>query len=220
MFACVEPPHSYVRDTSASVVHHADYLARRETHALCGATLENAATLPQPGAADAICPDCQEKLVFYHLEWWRGQALAATAELEALRAQHGRLEESVPSQVVREVGPNDDPADTGPTTLLDRARRELADLCRQFDGDVPYVRLKNAMQAFSDRLESHERLVLAQEIGGDGSLMRWSTTAVKTLGLQVANNPVQDEPDPMWEEWIQDSYQAPKQPKRRFGRSR
>ena len=219
MFAYVEPPHSYVRETSTSVVHHADYLVRRETHALCGATLENAATLPQPASADAICPDCEEKLVFYHLEWWRGQALAATAELEALRVKHGELEESAPAHAHKEDS-TDEPADTEPTTLLDRARRELADLCRQFDDDVPYVRLKNAMQAFSDRLESHERLVLAQEIGGDGSLMRWSTTAVKALGLQVANNPVQDEPDPMWEEWIQDSYQAPKQPKRRFGRSR
>ena len=70
----VEPPHSYVRETSTSVVHHADYLVRRDTHALCGATLENAATVPQPADADAICPDCEEKSVLYHLDWWRGQS--------------------------------------------------------------------------------------------------------------------------------------------------
>lgn len=75
------------------------------------------------------------------------------------------------------------------------------------------------MQAFSDRLESDERLSLAQEIGGDGSLMRWSTTEVKALGLQVTNNPVQDEPEAMWEPWVEDSSQAPKKTKRRFGRA-
>ena len=200
------------------MVHHADYLVRRENHALCGATLENAATLTQPGPADAICVDCEEKLVLYHLEWWREQALAATAELDTLRAKYGELDEPALVQVEQE-GSTDEPAETEPTTLLDHARRELADLCRQFDDAVPYVRLKNTMQAFSDRLESHERLVLAQEIGGDGSLMRWSTTAVKALGLHVANNPVQEEPEAMWDAWVEDSYQAPKKPKRRFGRS-
>jgi hypothetical protein len=201
------------------VVHHADYLLRRENHALCGATLESAVTLTQPGSADAICPDCEEKLVLYHLEWWREQALAATAELDTLRSKFGEQEEAAPVQVEQEAS-IDEPAETEPTTLLDHARRELADLCRQFDDEVPYVRLKNTMQAFSDRLETHERLVLAQEIGGDGSLMRWSTTAVKALGLHVANNPVQDEPEAMWEAWVQDSYQAPKKAKRRFGRAR
>src|SRR6185312_16201863 len=52
--------------------------------------------------------------------------------------------------------------------------------CHEFDGDVPYFRLKNAMQAFSDRLESDERVLLAQQIGGDGTLIRWSTREVRS----------------------------------------
>jgi hypothetical protein len=76
------------------------------------------------------------------------------------------------------------------------------------------------MQAFSDRLESDERVLLAQEIGADGSLIRWSTTQVEILGLHVANNPVREETEAMWEDWVQDSYQAPKKAKRRFGRAR
>jgi hypothetical protein len=210
MFAYVEPPHSYVQETSASVVHHADYLVRRENHALCGATLENATTLPPAGSTDAVCPDCEDKLVLYHLEWWREKALAATAELDALRAKYGEQGESAPGQIEQEQGDSTDEAAGEPRTPLDHARRALTQLCRQFDDAVPYVRLKNTMQAFSDRLESDERLVLAQEIGGDGSLMRWSTTAVKALGLHVANNPVQEEPEAMWEAWVGDSYRAPK----------
>ena len=220
MFAYVEPPHSYVRETSASVVHHADYLGRRENHALCGATVENANTLTQAGSADAICPECEEKLVLYHLEWWREKALAAAAELEALRAKHGELEESTAVQIEQEQGGStDEPAATEPTTLLGHARRELVNLCREFDEAVPYFRLKNTMQAFSDRLDSDERVLLAQEIGADGSLIRWSTTEVETLGLRVLNNPVREESEAMWEDWVQDSHQAPKKTKRRFGRS-
>ncbi|MGZ8815132.1 MAG: hypothetical protein ACXWZI_14400 [Mycobacterium sp.] len=215
----MEPPHSYVRATSTSVAHHADYLDRREDHALCGAAIENATTLTQVGSADAICPDCEEKLVLYHLEWWREKALAATAELETLRAKHPELAE-FPAQVEREPDDLTDEPAAEPTTLLDHARRELATLCREFDEAVPYFRLKNTMQAFSDRLESDERVLLAQEIGADGSLIRWSTTQVEILGLHVANNPVREETEAMWEDWVQDSYQAPKKAKRRFGRAR
>jgi hypothetical protein len=213
----VEPPHSYIREPSASVAHHADYLERRDNHALCGAAIEDATTLTQVGGADAICPDCEEKLVIYHLEWWREKALAATAELEALRTEHPEPEES-PVEVDPDESTDHPVAE--PATLLDHARRELATLCREFDEAVPYFRLKNTMQAFSDRLESDERVLLAQEIGADGSLIRWSTTQVEILGLHVANNPVREETEAMWEDWVQDSYQAPKKAKRRFGRAR
>ncbi len=217
MFAYVEPPHSYVRETSASVVHHADYLVRRDNYALCGATLQDAVTLPQAGSADAVCPDCERKLVLYHLEWWREKALAATAELDALRAKYG-VDQS-PAEVEQD-GPTEEPEETEPTTLLDHARRELATLCREFDEAVPYFRLKNTMQAFSDRLESDERVLLAQEIGGDGTLIRWATTEVEALGWHVSNSPVQGDSEATWDAWIQDSYEAPKKAKRRFGRAR
>ncbi len=170
------------------MAHHADYLERREDHALCGAAIQDATTLTQVRGHDSICPDCEEKLVLYHLEWWRDKALAATAELEALRAEHPEPEES-PVQV--EPDESTDEPDAEPTTLLDHARRELATLCREFDEAVPYFRLKNTMQAFSDRLESDERVLLAQEIGGDGTLIRWSTTEVEALGWHVSNSPVQ-----------------------------
>lgn len=217
----MEPPHSYVRETSASVVHHADYLVRRENHALCGATLENATTLPQAGSTDTICPDCEEKLVLYHLEWWREKALAATAELDALRAKYGEQGGTTPEQVDQERGGStDEAAGAEPRTLLDRARRELVKLSREFDEAIPYFRLKNAMQAFSDGLESDQRVLLAQEIGACGSLIRWSTTEIETLGLRVLNNPVHEETEATWEDWVQDSYQGPKKAKRRFGRAR
>lgn len=210
----VEPPHSYIREPSASVAHHADYLERRENHALCGAALEAATTLT---TADAICPVCEGKLVLYHLEWWRDKALAATAELEALRARHPEPEES-PAQVEPDASTGE--PDAEPTTLLDHARRELATLCREFDEAVPYFRLKNTMQAFSDRLESDQRVLLAQEIGGDGTLIRWSTMEVEALGWHVSNSPVQGETEATWDAWIQDSYQPTKKGKRRFGRAR
>lgn len=199
------------------MAHHADYLERRENHALCGAAIENATTLTQVGDADAICPDCEEKLVFYHLEWWRDKALAATAELEALRAKQPKPEES-PVQVEPDESTEQPAAE--PTTLLDHARREIATLCREFDEAVPYFRLKNTMQAFSDRLESDQRVLLAQEIGGDGTLIRWSTTEVEALGWHVSNSPVQGESEATWDAWIQDSYQPTKKAKRRFGRAR
>src|SRR6478672_8745499 len=98
MFANVEPPHDYVRDASASVVHHRDYLDRRDDHALCGAAFEDATALTTIGRADAICPDCEAKLVVYHLEWWREKARAASAELEELRVKYRDLEEYADTQ--------------------------------------------------------------------------------------------------------------------------
>lgn len=212
MFAYVEPPHTYIREASASVAHHADYLDRRENHALCGAAIEVAATLTE---ADEICPDCEAELVRYHLEWWREKALTATAEVEALRAKYGE-----PAETPVAVDAPAVEVEKEPTTLLDHARRELTRLCREFDEAVPYFRLKNAMQAFSDGLESDQRVLLAQEIGGDGTLIRWSTTEVEALGWHVSNSPVQGDTEATWDAWIQDSYQPPKTTKRRFGRSR
>jgi hypothetical protein len=83
----VEPPHSYVQETSASVVHHVDYLNRRDNHALCGVALGNPTTLGETGPLDAVCTDCEAKLVDYHLTWWRKTARAATTELDELRAK-------------------------------------------------------------------------------------------------------------------------------------
>jgi hypothetical protein len=245
MFAFVEPPHHFVRETSASVVHHADYLNHRDDRALCGVAFENPATPAQTGRTDAVCPDCEAQLVLYHLEWWRGRAQVATAELEELRVKYRELEEYAATQrphpAAAQVGEDlsgetsgsrhheqedtagvsaSELAEAEPKTLLDHARRELAELCRQFDGALPYFRLKHTMQAFSDRLESHERVLLAQEIGADGSLIRWSTMEVEALGWSVLNNPVQRDSDGMWDDWVQDSYQAPKKTKRRLGWSR
>lgn len=227
----MEPPHSYLREPSASVVHHADYLDARDDHALCGAALLNSTALPQRDTTDALCPDCETRLVVYHLEWWRETAQAATTELEKLRAMYRELQEragtphpaSAPTQV-DEVWSEDeqDPvvhAEAQPATLIDQARRELTELCQQFDGAVPYRRLKNTMQAFSDRLDTHQRVLLAEAIGTDGSLIRWATTKVETLGWQVANSPIQENSEMMWEEWLQESHQEPKKTKRRFGRT-
>jgi hypothetical protein len=245
MFADVEPPHAYVRDASASVVHHRDYLDRRDDHALCGAALVDATALTETGSADAMCPDCEAQLVAYHLDWWRGRAQVATAELEELRVKYRELEEYADTQRRQPAptrlgeNPSDETSDSRrhgeresqgafaseqaeamPKTLLDYARRELAELCRQFDGDLPYFRLKHTMQAFSDKLETHERVLLAQEIGADGSLIRWSTTEVEARGWRVLNNPVQRDSEGMWDDWVQDSYQPPKKTKRRLGWSR
>ena len=233
MFADVEPPHRYVRETSASVVHHADYFNHLDDRALCGVALENPTTPAEQGRADAMCPDCEAHLVVYHLEWWRGRAQAATAELDELRVKYRELEDYADTQR-RQLTPAHagegpigetsvsaaEQAEPRPKTLLDHARRELAELCRQFDGAVPYFRLKNTMQAFSDKLETHERVLLAQEIGTNGSLIRWSTTEVEALGWSVLNNPVQQDSSDMWEDWVQVSGQAPKKTKRRLGRSR
>ncbi len=196
------------------MVHHADYLEHRDDHALCGAALASPAAPAEAGDAQP-CPDCESRLVLYHLEWWREKALAATAELDELRAKYGVAPEPPPAETP-------EPAETepAPQTLLDRARRELTELCRQFDGAVPFVRLKKAMQDFSDGLDTNQRVQLAQEIGGDGTLIRWSTNEVETLGWQVTNNPMKGETEASWDAWIQDSYQTPAKTKRRFGRSR
>ena len=219
-FADVEPPHTYVRESSASVVHHADYLNHRDDHALCGLPVENPTRSTEPDGAGAVCPDCEAQLVVYHLEWWRERAEAATAELEVLRAKYRQLEVSTGAQRPQRAEVQVEQGETTPETFLDRARRELAELCRQFDGAVPFVRLKNAMQAFSDGLNTEERMQLAQEIGGDGTLIRWSTREVEALGWNVLNNPMQGQADATWDAWIDDSYQAPPKTKRRLGRSR
>lgn len=164
IFAGVEPPHTYVQETSASVVHHADYLNHRDDHGLCGVALENPATLSQGVRPVAVCPDCEAEVVEYHLTWWRERAEAASAELDELRAKYRELAEHVDSQR-RSEGENPDncrqgegvpqggstaeEAETEPTTFLSHARRELLDLCRQFDETVSYWRLKNTMQTIS-----------------------------------------------------------------------
>ncbi len=67
------------------MAHHADYLDRRDDHALCGAAIVVATTLTQ---ADAVCPDAREadsvppRMV--RRRRWR-----PTAEVEALRAKYG-----------------------------------------------------------------------------------------------------------------------------------
>lgn len=225
MFASVDPPHSYVRDASASVVHHVDYLTGSDDHALCGAAFEDPTKLGQAERPSAVCPGCAARLAEYHLMWWRDRAEAVTAELDELRIKYRELAERVEGsrggtteQPVR--GVTAEPVDAEPTTLLEHARRDLLALCRQFDDAVPYRRVKNAMQAFSDGLTADERVRLAQEIGADGSLIRWSTTQAESLGWHVTGNPVQGEPEEMWDAWTRDAYQAPKPGRWRLGRSR
>jgi hypothetical protein len=217
------------------VVHHGDYLNRRDDHALCGAALENPTALRQGLRPVAVCPDCAAKVVEYHLTWWRERAEAASAELDELRAKYRELAEQVDNQR-RSEGENPDDrrqsegepqsgstpeeAETEPTTFLGHARRELLDLCRQFEGAVPYWRLKNTMQAFSDKLTSDERVLLAQEIGAEGSLIRWCTTQIESLGWRVTDNPVSGEAGAMMDAWIDDAYQTPKKNRWRLGRSR
>lgn len=235
MFADVEPPHNYVRDSSASGVHHADYLNRRGDHALCGEPLETPATLGQTGRPDTVCPDCEARLVEYHLMWWRERALAATAELDELRVKYRELTTDTDSQRRSSGSTPEDrsesreepqrystagQAEVEPSTFLGQARRELLELCRQFDRAVPYWRLKNTMQAFSDKLNTDERVLLAREVGTDSSLMRWCTKEVESLGWSVTGSPVQEESEAMWDAWTHDSYQTPKKNKWRLGRSR
>ncbi len=94
------------------------------------------------------------------------------------------------------------------------------ELCRRFDEAVAYWRVKNSMQAFSDKLNSDERVLLAHEIGADGSLIRWCTTEIEGLGWQVTNNPVRAEVDATIDDWTQDFYQTPQKTRCRLGRSR
>ncbi|OBK80123.1 hypothetical protein A5651_01445 [Mycobacterium sp. 1274761.0] len=205
-------------------MHHVDYLDAGDGHALCGIALENPQALTQPEAAHELCPDCEARLVFYHLEWWRQKAEAANKELEELRAKFCELQDEGGDQgppVASEGHAKEIPAEPEPTTLIDRAVRELTELCRQFNGAVPYWRLKKTMQEFSDRLDTDQRVLLAEEIGADGSLIRWATNKVESLGWQVTNSPVQENSEMMWQEWLQEAQQpAPKKTKRRFGRPR
>jgi hypothetical protein len=155
-------------------------------------------------------------VVEYHLTWWRERAEAAFAELDELRAKYRELAEQVDNQrrsegedpdscAQREGASQDDSiaeeAETEPTTFLGHARRELLDLCRQFEGTIPYWRLKNTMHAFSDKLTSDERVLLAQEIGAEGSLIRWCTTQIESLGWRVTDNPVSGEAEAMMDAW-------------------
>ncbi len=160
------------------------------------------------------------KLVEYHAVWWRETALAAVAELEELRVRYRELAGGKTRRLTRRLlgrKPPPSPDLPEPVTFLDRARKELLELCRQFDGAVPYFRLKNTMQAFSDRLGTDERVILAEEIGADGSLIRWCATEAERLGWTVTNSPVQAENELMWDAWTHDAYQAPKKTKWRLG---
>lgn len=210
------------------MVHHIDYLNTRDDQALCGAPLPNATDVTRADTADAPCSACEARLVVYHLNWWRDKAQVATAELEELRAKYRELTHSADSYSQHAartevehalVGSSAESPLSEATSFLDRARRELTELCRPFDSAVPFYRLNNLMQEFSDKLDDEERVLLAQEIGSDSSLLRWATTEVERLGLSVSNNRVQENSDMMWEEWLQESQQAPKA-KRRFGRPR
>jgi hypothetical protein len=245
----VEPPHNYVHEASSSVVHHEDYLNRRSDQALCGVAFEQLARLGPTIRPVAVCPDCEAKLAEYHLTWWRERAEAATAELDGLRIKYRELAEYVDNQrrqdhglqhpasvmgdpsgenpeIRRETGAEPQAGWTGnqsestATPLLDQVRKELLQLCRLFDEAVPYWRVKNSMDAFRDKLNSDERVLLAQEIGADGSLIRWCTREIEGLGWQVTNNPVHGDADDMMDAWTEDLYQPPKKTKRRLGRSR
>jgi hypothetical protein len=236
----VEPPHSYRQETSSPVVHHLDYLNGRDDHALCGVALENPAPLDPTIRPVAVCADCEAKLVEYHLEWWRERAEAATAELDELRVKYRELADSVDNRSRHvagdssgenlesrretggepQAGSTAEEGETTPVSLLDQARKELLELCRRFDEAVPFWRVKNSMDAFSDKLNSDQRVLLAQEIGADGSLIRWCTREIESLGLRVTNNPVQADADAMMDAWTEDYYQTPKKTKWRLGRTR
>lgn len=216
------------------MVHHLDYLDSGSDQALCGAVFKRPARLDTLISPVAVCPDCEEKLAEYHLKWWRETAEAAAAELDGLRVKYSELAEYVDNQR-RQVAGLDHPApgmadpqtgatseqdETAPTSLVDQARKELLELCRPFDAAVPYWRVKKCVDAFSDRLESDERLLLAQEIAADGSLIRWCLREIEGLGWQVTNSPVHGNANDMMDAWTQDLYQPPKKTKRRLGRSR
>jgi hypothetical protein len=248
-FHYVEPPHSYVHEASSSVVHHQDYLNHRNDQALCGVAFETPARLGPTIRPVAVCPDCEAKLAEYHLKWWRERAEAATAELDELRVKYRELAEDVDNQRRQAAGPQHpapvmgDPrgenpesrheidgepqagatseqGETMPTPLLDQARKELIELCRPFDEAVPYWRVKNSIDAFSDKLKSDERLLLAHEIGAGGSFTRWCISEIEGLGWQVTNSPVHGNADDMMDAWTEDFYQPPKKTKGRLGRSR
>jgi hypothetical protein len=220
----VEPPHSYLHDTASSVVHHEDYLDHRKDHALCGVAVENPAQ-PAPTIRPVeVCADCEAKLVEYHLIWWRNKAEALSVELAELQVKYHELTGTVDAQqpdAVENPESQLDESEAAPATLLGQARKELLELCQRFDGSVPYWRLKNTMDAFSDKLSADERVLLAQEIGADGSLIRWCTKEIEGLGWQITNSPVHADADTMMDAWTEDYYQTPKKTtKWRLGRSR
>lgn len=217
----MEPPHTYVHEASSSVVHHSDYLNRGNDQPLCGAMFEKPARLDPTIHPIAVCPDCEAKLPEYHLKWWRERAEAATAELDELRAKYRELTPDVddqrPAPITQDLASDHD--ESAPTFLLDQARRELLELCRRSDDTVPYWRVKNTTDAFSDKLKSDERLLLAQEIGADGNFIRWCIREIEGLGLQVTDSPVHGETSDMMDAWAQDLYPPPKKTKWRLGRS-
>lgn len=214
----MEPPHWFLQESVASVVHHGDYLSRRSDHALCGQVVGlNAAPSTDPLPA-TVCPDCVARLAEYHAQWWREQALALAAELADLRTEYRKLAGEPSADPPTPVSePVDD--DTVPASPLDRARRELLALCGRCGDAVPYFRLKKTMLAFSDTLQSEERVLLAQEIGEHGSLIRWCVAEIEVLGRQVTNNPVTGAAEDMADQWTQGTDQAPRKT-RWLGRSR
>ena len=154
------------------MVHHADYLSARDDQALCGVAIQNATALSKTDSADALCPDCEARLVVYHLEWWRSRSRAAIAELEALRGSTPTsCSPPLPSlrapatEIEQDQAVEPVPAEA--TTFLDHARRELSELCGQFDNAVPFYRLNKTMQDFSDTLNDDERV-----LAGSGDRVR------------------------------------------------
>lgn len=196
-----------------SVVHHGDYLNGRSDHALCGQVVGIGAALSADHVPSEVCPDCAARLAEYHAQWWREQALAVAAELAELRTKYGEPPPSLPTPVTEPVDA------TTPASPLERARKELVALCGSCGDTVPFFRLKKSMQTFSDTLASEDRVLLAQEIGVHGSLIRWSVTEVEALGRHVANNPVTGDAEDMAQQWQQDADQAPRKSKW-LGRSR
>jgi hypothetical protein len=230
-------------------MHHGDYLNRRDDRALCGVAFENPAPPGPTVDPAAVCPDCAAKVVEYHLKWWRERAEAATAELDGLRVKYRELAEYVDSQrrevaglqhpvevmrdpsaenpeIRREVdeeasaGSTAEQGEALPASLLDQARKELLEVCRRFDEAVPFFRVKKSIEAFRDNLTSDEKIRLAEEIGAEGSLIRWCTNEIEGLGWRVTNNPVHGDADTMMDAWTEDYYETPKKTKWRLGRSR
>lgn len=210
-----------MHEASSSVVHHSDYLNPGNDQPLCGATFEKPARLDPTIHPVAVCPDCEAKLPEYHVIWWREKAEAAIAELDELRAKYREPAKNVdnerPVPVTEE--PTSDHDETTPTSLLDQARRELLELCRRSDETVPYWRVKNTTDAFTDKLKSDERLLLAQEIGADGNFVRWFIREIEGLGLQVTDSPVHGDASDMMDAWSHEIYPPPKKTKWRLGRS-
>jgi hypothetical protein len=213
-----------VYEATSSVVHHTDYLNGSTDQPLCGATFEMPPRLDPAIHPAAVCPDCEAKLPEYHVIWWRERAEAAIAELDELRVKYRELTGDASPEDHGEIEPvpPSDPAgvqdETTPTSLLDQARRELLELCRRSDETVPYWRVKNTTDAFSDKLKSDERLLLAQEIGADGNFIRWCIREIEGLGVQVTDSPVHGDASDMMDAWA-DLYPPPKKTKWRLGRS-